>query len=82
MNFERACKLLASADVLEAQETLRDLKASDWPNLKTGSRSQIHRRLHQQAYPFEWSNSGPLSLADAAKKLSGLSVPKGKGKGK
>lgn len=78
MSFETACKMLNSADVLEAQETLRLFSASDWPNQKKATREKIHKQLHKQAYPFEWSNIKPLSLGDAAKRLSGLAIPKGK----
>lgn len=79
MDFESACKWLNAADAIEAQETLTHFKASDWPNLKKRDRENIHRKLHRKAYPFEWENVAPLSLADAAKRLSGLAVPNGKG---
>jgi len=80
MDFESACKWLNAIDVLESQETLLRFKASDWPNLKKTDREKTHKILHKKAYPFEWENAAPLSIDDAARKLSGLSIPKGKGK--
>lgn len=77
MDFERACKLLNAAEVIESQEVLTSLKSNDWPHLKKRDREKLHRELHKRAYPFEWSNSAPLSLDDAAKRLAGLSFPKG-----
>jgi hypothetical protein len=78
MDFESACKWLNAADVIESQEILATFKSSDWPYLKKRDREKTHKELHQKAYPFEWSNSAPLSIEDAAKKLSGLSIPKGR----
>jgi hypothetical protein len=78
MSFEQASKLLNSADVIESQEILASFKAADWPNLKKSDRQKTHKDLHKMAYPFEWSNSAPLSMADAAKRLSGLAIPRGK----
>lgn len=80
MDFESALKWLNAADVIESQETLTAFKSTDWPHLKKRDREKLHRELHKRAYPFEWSNSAPLSIEDAAKRLSGLSIPKGKGK--
>lgn len=80
MDFENACKWLNAADVIESQEILASFKSSDWPYLKKRDREKTHKELHKRAYPFEWNNAAPLSLADAAKRLSGLSIPKGKGK--
>lgn len=80
MDFERACVLLNAAETIEAQELLAQFKSTDWPHLKKQEREKTHRKLHKLAYPFEWNNSAPLSLEDAAKRLSGLSFPKGGGK--
>ena len=80
MDFENASKWLSAADAIESQEILTRFKASDWPNLKKSDREKTHKQLHKSAYPFEWSNAAPLTLGDAAKKLSGLAIPKGKGK--
>lgn len=77
MDFESASKWLNAADAIESQEILTRFKASDWPNLKKNDREKIHKQLHKSAYPFEWNNASPLSLADAARKLSGLAIPKG-----
>lgn len=82
MDFESACKWLNAADVIESQETMLHFKANDWPYVKESSREKIHRDLHKRAYPFEWDNVAPLSLQDAAQKLSGLSIPEKKGKAK
>ena len=77
MDFENACKWLNAADVIESQEILTTFKSSDWPHLKKRDREKTHKELHKRAYPFEWSNSAPLSIEDAAKRLSGLAIPKG-----
>ena len=76
MSFDRACRLLGACDVLEAQELLSGMKIADWPHAKKHERVSLHKKIHKIAYPFEWSNQGPLTLEDAAKKLAGLSVPK------
>lgn len=78
MDFESACKWLNAADTIESQEILMRFKASDWPKLKKHDREKTHKELHKKAYPFEWSNASPLTLGDAAKKLSGLAIPKGR----
>lgn len=80
MDFESACKWLSAADVIESQETLHAFKTNDWPYIEKHERQQIHKTLHKRAYPFEWDNAAPLSLQDAAQKLAGLKIPKGKGK--
>lgn len=77
MGYQDACKLLASADVLEAQELLAELKIQDWPNMKKQDRQKFHKEIFKRAYPFEWQNAAPLKLEDVAKRLAGLSVPKG-----
>jgi len=80
MDFESACKWLNAADVLESQETLTQFKASDWPQLKKNDREKLFKQLHKRAYPFEWTNSKPLSVEEAAKRLAGLTFPNRKGK--
>lgn len=78
MDFEDACKWLNAIEVLESQETLANFKSNDWPHLKRNDREKMHRQLHKMAYPSEWSNTKALSLEEAAKRLSGFSIPGGK----
>lgn len=39
-------------DIIEAQETLRLFKVTDWPNLKKDRRDKIYRQLSKIAFPF------------------------------
>lgn len=79
MDFESACKWLSAIDVLESQEVLFAFKAADFPHLKRKDREKIHREIHKKAFPPDTTSASPLSLADAAKKIIGLSFPMRKG---
>ena len=46
--------------ILEARETLKDLRVSDWPHQSKDDRKQFHRELHKMAFPDV--KSKPMTL--------------------
>ena len=54
-------------EVLTAQDRLYGLTVADWPNMKKGPRSKLHRQLHRIAFPTTHAN--PVSPVDLAKML-------------
>jgi hypothetical protein len=37
---------------IEAQEMLVEMTLHDWPKMKKNSRTELHRKIHKQAYPY------------------------------
>ena len=61
--------------LIEAQETLKSLIISDWPNLKNTEREKRHRQLHMDAYPDSFNETKQVGVNELARILS-LGVPK------
>lgn len=63
--------LIECIDVIEAQQMLRDMKVSDFPNMKPEHRGKIHRDLYKRAYPVKIKESRKsLNIEDIAKVLN------------
>lgn len=43
---------IEAMEAMEAQEYLRELRVSDWPQIKEQVRNEEHKKTHQKAFPF------------------------------
>lgn len=57
--------------IIEAQQLMKNLTASDWPHLKENSRESLHRQLYEQAYPDSFKETKQLATSDLARILGG-----------
>lgn len=56
MPLDEAYDFFEAISVIEAQQTLLELRVSDWPYMKKDARSRWHRSLHKTAYPATHKN--------------------------
>jgi hypothetical protein len=63
--------LWESITVIEAQEMLKDLTVSSFPNYSKQEKSKLHRKLHRQAYPANFSEQIELTPEALARALGG-----------
>lgn len=57
---------------IEAQDLLMQLRVADYPHMKDGGRSRIHREWHKLAYPRTQERLNSLSTKEFAEHLRGL----------
>ena len=55
--------------MLEAQEQLKRMTVADWPNMKRGARTKLHKSLYEQAYPTHLQTKNYITIEDLAKIL-------------
>ncbi len=70
MSPHRFNSLYEAMDIMEAQEQLRDMIVSDWPNLKPKRRNEILRSLEKRANKLKPKRTLEFS-AEALKELIG-----------
>jgi hypothetical protein len=56
--------------VIEAQDTLMQLRTHDWPNMKKADRKKFHRKMHEMAYP-QVHDDEPLTTEQLAARIRG-----------
>jgi hypothetical protein len=69
MDADRASMYWRGITVIEAQETLLNLRIATFSNAKQGQRDRWHRELHKMAYPVVHSGA-PITTEELSKRIA------------
>jgi len=71
LDMETEQTLWEAITVIEAQNMLHQITLVDFPNMKTGHRNKIHKKLYRQAYPATFRESVELTPETLARAMGG-----------